>query len=174
MIKIPLNDGRATILDDCDRDLVVRPWHLHRSASNDLQYAAYSITENGVTQMVLLHRVIVERMLNRPLRSGEEVDHRDGDGLNNRRANLRACSHGENMFNQRKARTNTSGYKGVYWHRVGGKWAAAIQVNGRKRHLGLFYSKDVAARAYDRAARELFGEFARLNFPDGIDAPAGE
>lgn len=108
----------------------------------------------------LLHRLIME-----PIPDGMEVDHIDGDSLNNRRSNLRIVSHAQNNMNKVLQSNNTSGFKGVSWNRNAGKWSASIKKRNRKRHIGLFASREEAARAYDDAARELHGEFARLNFP---------
>jgi hypothetical protein len=91
------------------------------------------------------------------------VDHIDCDGLNNRRSNLRAATQQENLRNTRKRAGTTSQYKGVWLH-APGRWRAAINIDGVKRYLGLYRSETEAAVAYDTAARELFGEFARLNF----------
>ena len=94
-----------------------------------------------------------------------KIDHIDGDGLNNRRANLRHCTNQENCRNQGLARNNRSGFKGVSWYPNSGKWVATIWDGKRKVFLGYYADPVEAARAYDAKARELFGEFARPNFP---------
>lgn len=91
------------------------------------------------------------------------VDHHDTDGLNNARENLRWASYSENGGNARRRRDNRSGFKGVDFHN--GKWRARIRKDTVCYHLGHFGSARTAARVYDAAARELFGEFARVNFP---------
>jgi hypothetical protein len=90
-------------------------------------------------------------------------DHRDGNTLNNRRTNLRNVSPTQNAFNRRVHCTNESGFKGVHLYRKTGKWAAQIQIDGQKKFLGYHESAEAAAQAYDAAARELHGEFAKLN-----------
>jgi hypothetical protein len=95
---------------------------------------------------------------------GEEVDHRDLNGLNNQKYNLRKCTHAENSRN--RIATSASGFKGVSWHKRRGKWEAHIRMHGRKRYLGSFDNPVLAARCYDVAARRLFGSFARTNFSD--------
>lgn len=92
----------------------------------------------------------------------QNVDHRDGDGSNNRIANLRQANQTQNNANMRMNKNNTSGFRGVYPVKDG-VWAGCIQVNGRGKHLGRFMSPEEAARAYNRAARAAFGSFARLN-----------
>jgi hypothetical protein len=95
-----------------------------------------------------------------------KVDHRNGDGLDNRRANLRKCVNGENIANGAKRRDgHSSKYKGVCWHRRDGKFQASIRVHGRTIYLGMFTDEVQAAQAYDVAARAFFGEFAKCNFP---------
>ena len=95
----------------------------------------------------------------------EDVDHRDGNGLNNRRTNLRSATDSQNRANSRKPILCTSDFKGVSWHKATKKWQGRIRVNDRKIYLGIFTSELDAARAYDAAALQHFGEFARLNFP---------
>ena len=94
------------------------------------------------------------------------VDHRDHNGLNNRRSNLRICTLAENLRNQRSARDSTSKYKGVTWCKAKNLFQARITFNRRRIHLGYFKSEIDAAKAYDKKAKELFGDFAYLNFPD--------
>ena len=96
---------------------------------------------------------------------GSEVDHINRDKLDNRRSNLRLVTHTQNCVNASLRVTNTSGFKGVNFYR-GKYWRAYIRVNYRHISLGFFPTAEAAARAYDEAAREHFGEFAFLNFPD--------
>ena len=98
-------------------------------------------------------------------RPREEVDHRNGDGLNNRRHNLRSTTHSLNQANRRRV-TGKSGFKGVFQR--SGKWRAYITVAGRFISLGSFITAEEAARAYDVAAREHFGEFACTNADLGL------
>lgn len=98
---------------------------------------------------------------------GLVVDHIDRNGLHNRESNLRVCTPAENQRN-RPAVGGSSQYKGVSYDKEHKKWEAGIHINGRRIHIGLFESEIEAARAYDRVARELFGEFAYLNFPEEV------
>ncbi|MFC6660052.1 HNH endonuclease [Deinococcus multiflagellatus] len=109
-------------------------------------------------QVVTLHRFLAGE--------GREQykDHKNGDKLDNRRRNLRACSQRENSYNRRRHRNNRSGYKGVT--RWKGQWRASIHQDGRQRHLGLYPHPMLAALAYNAAARALFGEYAQLNVLD--------
>jgi hypothetical protein len=91
-------------------------------------------------------------------------DHKDGDGLNNRRSNLRAATESQNMANRAVQSNSASGYKGVIRWR--GRWQATVRFANRVERIGTFDTAEEAARAYDARAVELHGEFARLNFPD--------
>jgi hypothetical protein len=95
---------------------------------------------------------------------GQQVDHRNGNGLDNRRFNLRLSTKAENGRNRGPNRNNTSGYKRVCWHAQRGKWLASIQLDRKQINLGLFTDPVDAAIAYDLAAIEHFGEFAWTNF----------
>jgi hypothetical protein len=110
---------------------------------------------------VLLHRFIMDRKTG----DGMQIDHIDGDGLNCVDSNLRLATNQQNSFNQKKAGGMTSKYKGVSWDNWKCKWVVYIKINGRNKNLGRFNSEEEAAKAYDKAAVEFFGEFARLNFP---------
>ena len=93
---------------------------------------------------------------------GKEVDHKNGNTLDNRHSNLRVCTHQENCRNRRPNKNCVSSYKGVSWFK--GKWTAIINCNGKHRYLGRFKNEIDAAKAYDKAAKKAFGEFACLNF----------
>lgn len=112
---------------------------------------------NGKQGHELLHVVIMKR------KSTDMVDHILGDKLDNRRSQLRVCSNEENSRNRRKASNNTSGYKGVTYLKKYKTWHARISLGGKYRSLGTFKCIKDAALAYNFAAAELYGEFARLN-----------
>lgn len=109
-----------------------------------------------------LHRVILARILGRELQKGEFCDHVNGNACDNRRSNLRPCSHSENIRNSRKPMTNTSGLKGVTFHKASNKWLTQIGIDGKRIHLGTFATREEAYAAYCEAAIRLFGEFARF------------
>ena len=98
------------------------------------------------------------------------VDHVDGNGLNNQRSNLRPTTQAQNLANQLKRLGVTSKFKGVCWRDRPSPWRATITVDGRQRGLGSFADEEQAARAYDAAALDLFGDRARLNFPPASPA----
>jgi len=92
------------------------------------------------------------------------LDHIDGDTLNDRMSNLRQCTISQNGMNRGSGKNSSSQYKGVHWDKSRDKWCSQILVNGNKKHLGRFAKEKDAAMAYDKAANELHGIFARLNF----------
>jgi len=106
-----------------------------------------------------MHRLIMQPP------EGMVVDHIDGNGLNNRRSNLRICTPHQNSFNQPQ-RPGTSRFKGVSFRRDCGKWDVQIRMKGKALHLGLYEDEEQAAHVYDCKAVELYGRFAYLNFPD--------
>lgn len=123
-----------------------------------------------------IHRLIMERALGRKLKKGEHVDHIDGNGLNNRRSNLRLATPHQNHANTPKQRGNySSPYKGVCFDRSRNKWLASINsaflwgIEHKKKYLGRFKDEVEAAEAYDIAALKYFGEFAKLNFPNKLN-----
>jgi len=91
----------------------------------------------------------------------KEIDHRNCDGLDNRWDNLRPASPDMNIANTRLRSNNSSGFKGVHWHKKAGKWQARITIRGRTKHLGLFACPKAAHAAYLRAAKQQWGDFAR-------------
>lgn len=155
LTRVPLPHGMFTIVDTADAHLVTGG---HRWRVNSHGYA---IRGGGRARIpaVSMHRLI----LCAP--KGSEVDHINGDKLDNRRSNLRLCAHAENLRNSAPYRNNTSGFKGVTWHTQSCKWRATIKVNYRQISLGLYASAIEAAHAYDEAARAHFGPYARINFP---------
>lgn len=102
-----------------------------------------------------LHRVVMDA------KNGEHVDHISGDKLDNRKDNLRTCSHSENMMNCRLRQDNTSGQKGVYWSMRDQVWRAQIAINGKTKGLGSFRDLDDAIAARKEAESTFYGEFAR-------------
>jgi len=157
MKQIPLTQGQFAIVDDADYDWLNQyKWCADKTGCGGYR-ATRGFWRNGKCTKVYMHRQI----MNAPV--GMDVDHRDHNTLDNQRHNLRVCTHAENGYNQ-ASKTGTSRFKGVSWHKQPGKWEAYIQVDGKQRYLGLFTDEVEAAETYDKAARELFGEFAYCNF----------
>jgi hypothetical protein len=121
----------------------------------------YAQASAGRYRTVYLHRLIMSA------HKGQQVDHIDGNGLNNTRENLRICSRSQNLANQGTQKHNTSGFKGVFFDTERKKLRAEIGWQGLRRNLGRFDNQIDAAKAYDKAALELHGAFAQLNFPKG-------
>jgi hypothetical protein len=151
---IPLTRGFEAVIELVDLPLVSRH-NWHAMPVGQTVYAVRKEYGSGKQQAVLMHRVVTGAA------DGSDVDHRDRDGLNNRRANLRVCSRSENMRNQPTPRHNSSGAKGVSWVAGRNKWLAQIKVNGRQVNLGRFDTLEAAQAAYADGAAKYHGEFAR-------------
>jgi hypothetical protein len=147
-------------IDAADHDQVSAfAWFIQRNASNVIYARADVVGPDGRRRKVFMHRLICPEFA--------RVDHRDGDGLNNRRCNLRDSTASTNGGNRKKQRgATTSRFKGVYLAKDKRRWRSAIRLDGRWRGLGHFDGEADAARAYDAAALEAWGEFARPNFPE--------
>lgn len=158
MKEIVLTQGLVTIVDDeCFERFGKFKWHTIKDGRN--YYAGRNAGFFPCQKKQLLHREI----LSAP--EGMDTDHINGNGLDNRRENLRLCTKQENNFNKRHIRNGKSSqFKGVCWDGRNLKWHARIQVDGREISLGRFYDEYEAARSYDTAARKLFGDFAAPNF----------
>ena len=162
MKSIPLTQGKVAIVDDLDYESVSKyKWSAIRRRHT--WHAIRNIKSKTGWTRAYMH----QQLLGFPARGGLQVDHKNGDGLDNRRDNLKACTRQQQRFSFRtKSPSASSKYRGVSWHSRGRRWEAQIMHCYQKRHLGLFASEESAARAYDAAARQYFQEFARLNFPD--------
>lgn len=162
MGKHQTSDGTEFWVDDADDAFVASGRWVIKTSLNTSYVRSYT-KPIGVAY---LHRLLAEAP------QGLVVDHIDGDGLNNRRANLRVSSHRDNMRNQRRKRTNQSGAKGVYWSDWHGRWVARVTVDYKTVHLGSFDTVDEAAAVVCAARERLHGEFA--NHGDGTrDYDAG-
>lgn len=153
-----LTQGKVAIIDraDAERVLAYKWRYLAGGYAIRSGRKAEGLTKRDT---VYMHRWL----LNVP--AGFEPDHINRNKLDNRRCNLRGVTRTQNSVNSEKRTTNTSGFKGVCLDK-GKYWFAHIRVSGRKMRIGTFATAEEAARAYDKAAREHFGEYAFVNFPD--------
>ena len=160
---IPLTRGKFALVDAEDYYRLAQ-FNWHAILGRTTTYAA----RRACGKIVKMHRWIMDAP------DHLVVDHIDHNGLNNTRGNLRLCTHLQNSRNRIPAARSTSKYKGVYWYKIIKKWVAGIYVNNKKQHIGCFENEIDAAKAYDKKAAEIFGEFACLNFPPSvIPAKAG-
>ena len=149
--SISLPHGQIALVDDADYERInAHRWHV---ASG---YARRKLTPTS-TPIKMHHEVL------RPP-AGFETDHINGNKLDNRLCNLRIATRDQNMYNKRAYKNNTSGYKGVCWKKENERWVAQINIGRKRVCLGYFDDAIAAAQAYDAAASEHYGEFARLNF----------
>lgn len=163
MKEIPLTQGYVAVVDDEDYERVMQhKWHatVAKSTGRHTVYARASLGHTGSTS---LHRFV----LNAP--KGMQVDHKDHDGLNCRRDNLRLATIGQNRANTQPSSRNTSGHTGVMLDKRG-KWAARIRPGGKQYRLGTFVNKSDADAAYKEAAKKYYGEFAYVPETDGEEA----
>lgn len=164
-VLIPLSKtgkhaGKFTVIvSPEDADLANLDWNVLNP-----QWGGYArISPNG-GKTIHMHRVIMERILNRELSPKEQVDHINGCSTDNRRENLRVATPTQNQSNRGRQSNNTTGYKGVVRH--GNKYQAQIIVNKKRYHLGTFTTPEQAYESYCKAAKEYFGDFAHLHDVD--------
>ena len=153
-LEIELTKGAIATIDEADR-LLVQPYFWSLRVDEHRHYAIHNLPRPGGGQITMaMHRVIMGTQDGGPV-----VDHWDGNGLNNTRSNLRVTDQPNNLGNSRRRKDNKSGFKGVTPN--GNRWRLCVA----GRYLGLFNAAEEAARAYDEKARELWGQFAQVNFP---------
>lgn len=156
---IPLAQGKFTIVDAEDYDwLSQHKWYAHEERGR-----FYARRRRKDSTIVAMHREIMHPP------KGLMCDHKDHNGLHNRKSNLPLCGKAENQYNRQQRTGCSSRYKGVDWHRGTNKWRAGIRLNQKFIHLGLFDNETDAAIAYDDKAVKLFGKFACVNFPRLIE-----
>jgi hypothetical protein len=157
--RLYLGQGKWTLLDVKDYyHLRFFKWVVYGNGTN-LYAIRLQLNDSNKTSTVYMHREI----MNPP--PGLVVDHKNCDGLDNRRANLRFATHAQNTRNRRKKKNGSSQFLGVYFNKEKSTWDSQLMHNGKKIWVGRFDNEIDAARAYDKAALEYHKEFARLNFP---------
>jgi hypothetical protein len=150
MAIIYTRKNQAILIDDEDYEKVSKySWQINHKG-----YARSEIK----TKSILMHRYVMGATDPKI-----QVDHIFGNKLDNRKSQLRFCTNQQNQFNKSKNKNNKSGYKGVYWRSDRKRWVALISINGKDKRLGSFKNKLDAAIAYDNYAKEVHGEFVRLN-----------
>ena len=159
MKQIQLTQNMVALVDDEDYALLNKyKWHV--SKYSNIFYAARTIKNpDGKQTTILMHREILG------LKKGDkkEADHINHSGLDNRRCNLRICSHSENLCNKTPKKDGSSPYNGVSWNTHRKKWQANIRIDGKLKFLGRFSKPEQAALTYDLAAITSFGQFANTN-----------
>lgn len=156
-VAVPLTKGYTAFVSSADAERVLALNWYAEERPNGRVYGRARVPGGGGAK-VYLHKFVLDA-------GADDVDHKDGDGLNCCRDNLRRASRTLNNANSQKRTGCSSQYKGVSWNKPLGKWTAQIKVGERQEYIGQFTDEVAAARAYDRRALEVFGEFARLNFP---------
>lgn len=157
MNKILLSQGKVAIVDDADYERVNQHKWTYSHMNKNKEYAIRGVGPRSNHTTQLMHRFILG-----DIPEGMVVDHINGDGLDNRRCNLRICTRSQNTINKRKKGT-TSKYKGVYWDKNRKKFRSHIVVEGKTIFLGRYDSELEAAIAYDNASEKYHGEFANNN-----------
>jgi hypothetical protein len=153
--EIQLTKGKVAIVDDDMFDYLSQwRWYYHKNGYALRNQRVYGENRKYCIRM---HRLIAGAP------KGFDVDHINGNKLDNRRDNLRVATRSENNYNKGTQVNNTSGYKGVCWSKQRKKWRSRIVVEGREMHLGFFHCKHEAAEAYNKAALNYHGEFAQIN-----------
>jgi len=159
IMEIPLSQGLVALVDSQDyKELSKYKWSAEKHGR---RFYAGRSELNAITKKktkIIMHRFI----MNTP--KGMETDHINGNGLDNRRSNLRICTRQQNSHNVSKYETNTSGFKGVdFLPHLRRKWRARIMAEGKNKHLGLYETKELAYEAYCKACIKYYGEFSRLD-----------
>ena len=154
---IPLSQGYEAMID-VDDIKIVDDKNWSATVTPHTVYAHGRMKRmDGTLRRISIHREIMGNPV------GMEVDHISGNALDNRRENLRILTHSDNVKNARIRNDNTSGYKGVMWHKATQKWLSKIQINGKRIHLGLFDTPAKAHAAYCEASARLHGDFGRTS-----------
>lgn len=153
MKEIKLTQGKVALVDDEDYEYLNQfKWCAHKECNT--YYAVRNAKNNGKWFTQYMHNLIIGII---------GVDHKNHEGLDNQKHNLRIANKSQNAMNNRPLENMTSKYKGVSWFKERNKWRCTITPSGKSVHIGYFIDEVEAAKAYNEKAKELFGEFANLN-----------
>lgn len=154
---IDLTLGQVAMIDVSDIDLIKdKTWRaLEKRRKDGSLVNVYAVTSKS-RKVIMMHRIIANPSID------FQVDHIDGNGLNNSRSNLRIATNRQNQYNRKNGANNTSGVKCVSWDKASCKWKTTIRANSKKIHIGYFEEIEAAELAYALAAEKYHGTFARL------------
>jgi hypothetical protein len=163
MKEIPLTRGKVALVDDADYARISQfKWYAHVNRAGNW-YAVRGNPPRVKPHLTQMHHAILG------VEHSVEVDHEDGNGLNNQQKNLRVATRTQNNYNRRKfSKHKTSRYRGVCWDTQLGFWRAGMKSMGKYHFIGLFDNEEEAARAWDTAVGPVSGGWARLNFPNKV------
>lgn len=160
--KIPLTQGKIALVDDEDYEYLMQwKWQAFYQ-QNTHSFIARRMTskrKEGERKSIIMHRIIMNAQ------KGQIIDHINHDTLDNRKENLRFCTHSENMQNRTIQSNNKARYKGIYWRKSRNCWEVRVHKNCKLKRVKCVHDKIEAALVYDEFAEEVHGEFAKLNFP---------
>lgn len=164
-MQIALTQGQVATIDAEDFEMISQ----YKWCANKRKHRWYAVgyvrgSSKTKAKLVYMHRLIAKA------ETGYDVDHIDGNGLNNTKSNLRSATRSQNMQNERNLRGGTSIYKGVYFNAKRNRWIVEMKIETKKKHIGQFKTELEAARAYNLNALKHYGEFARLNLFEGETA----
>jgi hypothetical protein len=158
MKKIKLTQGKFALVDDEDFEALSKHnWHVGYNAPNQFYAKRWGKVCEKRNGQILMHREIMKTP------DELQVDHINGNKLDNRKCNLRNCTHAQNQMNKAKAKNASSKFKGVRWDKKKNIWSVELRISGEIIHIGRYHNQIEAARAYDESAKKYHGEFAYLN-----------
>ena len=156
MKEIKLTQGKVALINNEDFEFINQfKWYIYDNYGRNF-YAICSTHKPDKT--IFMHRLIMNVSDFKI-----QIDHKDRNGLNNQRFNLRTCTSSQNAMNRKKIKNCSSKFKGVHWNKQKKKWRSVVEIDNKKKHLGYFDNEIEAAKTYNKAATKYFREFARLN-----------
>ena len=160
---VQITQNKFAIVDDEDFERI-NQYKWHATKAGNTYYASHSTWNSSRKRKsaIFMHRIILRAP------KGMCVDHINGNGLDNRKINLRLCTAQQNSQYRPHHNLGSSQYHGVHWHKKKKRWQSLIETKGKCTFIGLFKTEEGAALAYDKKAKELFGEFATQNFSGGV------